>query len=224
MAGALDGCFIPMFKATGPFGFRYWCYKNFCSIIVLAVCDARGVFTWIDVGRPGCFGDAATFNFSSLLNQLQSSRVLTPTQTIEGVTMRPVLLADSAFPFLPFVMKAYEPEPQNNTKESLYNYCHIQGRRIVESAFGRRKGRWWILRQSRLRDPKFMRDVTIVCCFLHNFCERGQHECRKTWRRNCRRVNTQNDTDNRRHQGAEDAGDAAVREALAEHLWNKRNL
>lgn len=25
VAGALDGCFIPMFKATGPFGFRYWC-------------------------------------------------------------------------------------------------------------------------------------------------------------------------------------------------------
>jgi hypothetical protein len=71
VAGALDGCFIPMFKATGPFGFRYWCYKNYCSINDLADCDARGVFTWIDVGRPGCFGDAATFNFSSLLNQLE---------------------------------------------------------------------------------------------------------------------------------------------------------
>ena len=28
-AGAIDGCFIPIIKPRGPWGSRYWCYKNF---------------------------------------------------------------------------------------------------------------------------------------------------------------------------------------------------
>jgi hypothetical protein len=217
VAGALDGCFIPMTKPPGPFNWRYWCYKNFCSILLLAVCDARGVFTYLDVGRPGCFGDAAAFQCSTLARALADGNVLSPTRTVQGITLRPVILADSAFPFQPYIMKQFDT-PLPNTKESLFNFGHIRGRRIIESAFGRLKGRWWVLRKNNLRDPKFLTDVTFVCCYLHNFCEQGAQHCLRAWRHNCRRVGGHTDVDARPHNRANTRA-AEVRQALAEHMW-----
>ena len=41
-AGALDGTFMPI-KKPEEFGDTYFCYKKFCSIIVLGCVDARGI-------------------------------------------------------------------------------------------------------------------------------------------------------------------------------------
>lgn len=208
-----------MFKPGQHFGWRYWCYKNFCSIILLAVCDARGLFTYIDVGRPGSYGGAATFNLSSLCAAVSDRTALASLHTMEGQRLRPVLLADSAFPFLPTVMKHYDPPPPDNTKESLYNFGHMRGRCMIESAFGRLKGRWWILRFPRLHDPAFMRTLTVVCCYLHNFCELEKEVCDRDWRRGCRRVGDETDIAERVHPWPNPAA-AAVLEALAAHMWN----
>ena len=52
----------------------------------------------------------------------------------------------------------------------------ILTRRVVEQAFGRLKGRWKIMDgQCRAKDKVFVRQVAMVCCALHNVCER--HQC-----------------------------------------------
>ena len=68
-AGAIDGCFIPIIKPAGPWGFKYWCYKHFHSIILMAVCDAKYRFSYISVGEPGSVGDSATFLRTTLSKQ-----------------------------------------------------------------------------------------------------------------------------------------------------------
>ena len=75
-AGAIDGCFIPMEVPTGVFSDKYWCYKNIYAIILLAVVDARGIFTSVTVGQPGSVGDGATFNRSKLKRKLESGQLL----------------------------------------------------------------------------------------------------------------------------------------------------
>ena len=47
-------------KKPSDFGDTYFCYKKFIAIIVLACVDARGIFTYVNAGRPGSVGDSYT--------------------------------------------------------------------------------------------------------------------------------------------------------------------
>ena len=75
-AGAIDGTFMKILKPTCDFSDAYWCYKKFPAIILLATCDANGVFTFVDAGRAGSLGDAATFQASTLCNKIDNDEWL----------------------------------------------------------------------------------------------------------------------------------------------------
>ena len=82
-AGAMDGTFMKISKPS-LWGDLYYCYKSFIAIVILAVqyqtriqagkqmplygilavVDARCIFTHIDAGRAGSMGDAYTYNHS----------------------------------------------------------------------------------------------------------------------------------------------------------------
>ena len=91
---------------------------------------------------------------------------------IGGKIVRPFIVADSAFPLLPNMLKCYEPPPAHDTPEFFFNSLVIRARRVVENAFGRLKGRWrLLLKATNLRDPDFLADCTVLSCLLHNYCQ-----------------------------------------------------
>ena len=93
---------------------------------------------------------------------------------IEGMRVKPFLVADSAFPLESTCIKCFEAG--NVPQKRSFNYSLIRTRRVVEQAFGRIKGRWKIMDgQCRANDLVFVRQVAMVCCALHNVCER--HQC-----------------------------------------------
>ena len=61
-AGAMDGTL--MILKPSLWGDSYYCYKSFIAIVILAVVDARCIFTYIDAGRAGSMGDTCTYNHS----------------------------------------------------------------------------------------------------------------------------------------------------------------
>jgi len=63
--GALDGTFMLITKPS-DFGDTYYCYKHFTAIIVLGRVDARGIFTYVNAGRPGSVGDSYMYRHSLL--------------------------------------------------------------------------------------------------------------------------------------------------------------
>ena len=65
---------------------RYWCYKSYPAIVVLATVNARVEYTFVDAGRAGNLGDAYAYNNSHLKSK-----------QINGVWVQPYLGADSAF-------------------------------------------------------------------------------------------------------------------------------
>ena len=83
-------------------------------------------------------------------------------------------------------MKCYDNPPSlgrlRPSKRS-FNYALIRTRRVVEQAFGRLKGRWKIIRwmQSELRNICTSSRVALVCCALHNVCERHQCPFENAW-------------------------------------------
>lgn len=114
--GAIDGCFIPMETPTGMYNDKYQCYKNIHAIILLAVVDARGIFTSVNIGQPASVGDGATFNRSKLKQHIESGSYLPrlgflrrlPIPFGRGrVSVRPYIVADAAFSLSSYMMKAF---------------------------------------------------------------------------------------------------------------------
>ena len=108
-AGAIDGTFMEIKKPT-EFGDTYYCYKRFNAIIILGCVDARGIFTYVNAGRPGSVGDAYTYRNSPLYQKLNISQEwlnCTPRQ-IEGSFVKPYLVVDSAFALACNMVKCYD--------------------------------------------------------------------------------------------------------------------
>ena len=170
--GALDGTFMPI-KKPMEFGDTYYCYKRFTAIIVLGCVDARGIFTYVNAGRP--VGDSYAYRHSLLYRKIMNGEWLAHSpKLIEGTRVKPFLVADSVFPLESTCMKCFEVG--NVPQKRSFNYSLIRTRRVVEQAFGRLKGRWKIMDgQCKANDPVFVRQVAMVCCALHNVCER--HQC-----------------------------------------------
>ena len=131
--------------------------------------DARGIFTYVNAGRPGSVDDSYTHQHSVMCQKVASDEWLAHLpRTIEGVSVKPFVVTDSAFPLEPTCIKCYKIGQPPYRRS--FNY------RVVEQAFGRLKGRWKIMDgRCMLNDPVFARHVAMVCCGLHNVCER--HNC-----------------------------------------------
>lgn len=171
VAGAIDGTFMRITKPPGAYGDTFYCYKKFSAIIILAVVDALGRFTYLNVGRAGSLGDASTWNMCGLYDGLHDEEdLMAEPREISGQQILPYLVADSAFALSARVIKCYD-NPRSLQEEAL-NYCIIRTRRVVEQAFGRLKGRWQVLQWFRSRDPMFAKEAAKVCCALHNLLER----------------------------------------------------
>ncbi|XP_065193105.1 uncharacterized protein LOC135824300 [Sycon ciliatum] len=200
-------------KKPALYGDSYWCYKHRIAILLLAAVDARGIFTYVNVGNPGSVGDAAAYINSRLFDNLTTRQWLTvPEKTIGNNRVLPYLVGDAAFALSSSLMKCFSNPvtPQEKT----FNFRLIRTRRVVEQAFGRLKGRFRILVKNNYSDPDFVSDVTLVCCALHNVCERCQCPFESSWVINPIHYQAPPGQDN---AGADGEG-LALRNILANHI------
>ena len=55
---------------------QYYNFKNFYSIILLTLTDARYLFTWVSVRAPGSTHDSSYFQSTDLLNRVEAGLVI----------------------------------------------------------------------------------------------------------------------------------------------------
>lgn len=65
-------------------------------------------------------------------------------RNVNGVTVLPVILGDSAFPFRTWLMKPFT-NAVLTPQQRYFNYRLSRGRMVTEGAYGQLKGRWRIL-------------------------------------------------------------------------------
>lgn len=93
-----------------------------------------------------------------------------------------MLLADPAYPRLPWLLKGYTSRQGGlSREEESFNVYHSSGRNVVEHAFGRLKGRWRVTLKRADIYYKFMPTVIAAACILHNFCEQRSESTRDAW-------------------------------------------
>ncbi|XP_041440886.1 protein ALP1-like [Xenopus laevis] len=169
--GALDGKHI---RVTMPFksGSKYFNYKKYFSVVLLASVDANYCFTIIDVGSYGSTGDASAFRHSALGRRLSEGSLGIPLpRPLPGTTapsLPYVFVGDEAFGLTENIMRPY-PGSQRAIEKRVFNYRLSRARRMVECAFGILSNKWRVFHTSIQLEPQFVDIIIKACCVLHNF-------------------------------------------------------
>jgi hypothetical protein len=170
--GCVDGTHIPI-KCPAENSQDFFCYKQYHSLSVQAVCDYRGCFLDVECMWPGSVHDAKVFTNSSINIKLRDNKLPTTYQTlVEGRAKVPnYLIGDPAYPLLPFCMKEYKTCTSN--EEVIFNNILRAARNPIECAFGRLKARWAILTRKMNFKLETIPKVVYACFVLHNYCEKN---------------------------------------------------
>jgi len=99
----VGGCHIPLKCPAGDLqaNKEYHNFKNFCSIVLIGVVDAKRKFIWASCGFPGNSHDSIIFQSTNLWSKITGGQTIPDIgkADVEGVKVPPLLLGDSAFPF-----------------------------------------------------------------------------------------------------------------------------
>ncbi|CAM5133407.1 unnamed protein product [Natator depressus] len=189
--------------------------KEYFSMVLQALVDHRGRFIDINAGWPGKVHDARIFQNTGLFRKLQAGTFL-PDQkiTVGEVKMPTVILGDSAYPLMPWLMKPYTGS-LDSSKERFNNRLS-RCRMTVECAFGCLKGRW--------RTPYGKLDLAIdgipavlsACCTRHNICEGKGERFTQAWNSDVQHLEAEfEQPESRTIRGAQRRA-ARIRDALRE--------
>lgn len=169
--GAIDGKHI---RITMPkdSGSLYYNYKNFLSVVLLALCDANYCFIFIDIGSYGKSSDFAIFKNSVFYKRLiQKSLQIpnpTPISNIDPTPLPYVIVGDEAFGLAENLMRPYGGKSLTYEKR-IFNYRLSRARRNIECTFGILENKWRIFHRPINVNIDFAEDIIKTCCVLHNF-------------------------------------------------------
>ena len=98
--GAIDGCHISIqCPADGQEAMKeYHNFKNFYSIVMMAIIDAQDRFIWTSIGFPGNSHDAIILQSTQLWHDVTENNIIPSMgKRVEGTFVYPMMLGDSAF-------------------------------------------------------------------------------------------------------------------------------
>lgn len=167
--GAIDGKHIQIVAPPNS-GSLYFNYKKHFSTILMAVVDARYLFTFVDIGALGKCSDSTVFSESSFGKMIDNNSLPIPDDAyFPGTSMKSpfVFLADEGFPLSKRIMRPY-PVKQMDRDKRIFNYRLSRGRRVVENVFGILSARWRILRRP-IEAYTAVDDIIKATVVLHNY-------------------------------------------------------
>lgn len=172
--GALDGKHIAIDPPPNS-GSPYFNYKQFFSIVLLAVVDANYKFLYVDIGQYGRLSDGGVFNNCALSSLLSDNRLNVPQATAikDTDTVLPyVIVADDAFGPRPNLLKPYAFR-KCTAEQRVFNYRLSRARRVVESAFGILSQRFPVFKKPINLHPEKVQIVVMAACCHHNYLLRN---------------------------------------------------
>ena len=101
-------------------------------------------------------------------------------RTLGGVPVPVVILEDPAYFLLPWLLKPYLGVSLSE-KQKKFNRRFSRALVVVESTFGRLKGRWRSLLKRKDKKLDYLRTAVTACCILHNICEVHLDEFNNQW-------------------------------------------
>ena len=166
----MDGKHIRI-KQPSNSGSYYHNYKNWFSIILLAVVDANYQFILVDVGCNGRISDGGVYQNSTISLDFEENTLNIPkprSLTENSVPIPFMIVADDAFPLKKYIQKPYS-QISLTTEKRIFNYRLSRARRIVENAFGIMANRFRVFMSPIGIGPEKVEQIVLASCYLHNF-------------------------------------------------------
>ena len=169
--GAVDGCHISIRCPPGgaEAAKEYHNFKNFYSVILIAIVDAKYRVTWASCGYPGNSHDSFIFQSTDVFSNLNSGIYPSIAHREGDINIPPLLLGDGAFPSHTWLVKPYS-HAALSAEQKYFNYRFSRGRMVTEGAFGKLKGRWRALFRRCESNVETIKAKTLACVVLHNIC------------------------------------------------------
>lgn len=167
---AVDGKHIRIFcpKKSGSLFFNY---KEYFSIVLLAMVDANCKFLFVDVGAYGKEGDSTIFSSSKIGNQVYSGKLFPADKVLPNSNKKLpyVVVGDEAFRLHRHLMKPYSKlSVKSDRKKNIYNYRLSRARRVTENAFGLLCQIFRVYYTPIAIKPETCDKLIMVTCCLHN--------------------------------------------------------
>ena len=129
VVGMIDESHIPI-RMPPDKGIDYYNRKDFYPVVLQAVCREDLRFTNVYCGWPGKVHDARIFRHSPMFEE------------VPGLCGRGLILADSAYPNLNWVLSPFRDNGHLTIAQRRFNETHASIRSTIERAFGLLKGRF----------------------------------------------------------------------------------
>ena len=139
--------------------------------MLLATCDTRYCFSFMEIGSYGSNNDSGIFKNSKMGKLFENNKMRVPeASTKMGCPFEPLpyfLLGDEIFPMKLWLMKPY---PGTLTRDQrIFNYRLSRGRRTIENTFGILVVRWRIFRNAIQASVENVQRYIMACVCLHNY-------------------------------------------------------
>ncbi len=149
---------------------EYHNFKNFYSIVLMALVDSHYRFVWGSRGYPGNSHDSIILQSTKLWSSIKNGNGLPSIgKTIGKHSVPPLIVGDSAFPLATWLMKPYT-NTVLSPKQRYFNYRLSRARMVTEGAYGQLKGRWRVSLIKCESSSTNVRTFALACMVLHNIC------------------------------------------------------
>lgn len=156
-------------KAPANSGTNFFNYKKTFSVVLLAVCDAKSRFTYVNIGAYGSQSDGGVFKKSKLGIMLEGQQIELPDpMPLNGAMVSYHLLGDAAFPLRPYMMTPYGGRDIGIDKTH-HNLELSRGRCSIENAFGILCARWRVFLTTMAVNPEHADSIIMAAALLHNY-------------------------------------------------------
>lgn len=118
--GCIDGTHVRI-KRPVENSQDYFCYKQFFSLTVQAVCDYRGYFMDVECMWPGSVHEAKVFSNSKINRQLRNAELPNCVQSLVDGSPKVAsyIIGDPAYPLTPYCLKEYQS--CSNNEQVIFN-------------------------------------------------------------------------------------------------------
>ena len=169
---AINGSHLPIkCPPVGPEAMKqYHNFKNFYSVVLLALVDAKYRVMWAALGAPSNTHDSTYFQSTHLFHEVNEGNVLPGKfQFIGNTKTPPMVLGDGTFPMKPWMCKPFA-DTVLTEKKCYFNYCLSHACMVSEGAFGKFKSRFRVLHRKCESSKESVKAMGWAAVVLHNTC------------------------------------------------------
>ena len=147
---------------------QYYNFKDFYSVVLLALVDAYYRFIWPIIGAPGNTHDSTYFQSTSFLEKITKGELIpSKVQKVDDIEIPSQILGDGAFPLRSWLMKPYGDGVLTPDKR-YFGYRFSKSRMVTEGAFGKLNRRFQILHRKCESNKETVKIMCLACVILYN--------------------------------------------------------